>query len=307
MDSHLHNSNKLANSEPASAFARKHNQNPRQEQIHFPNDDQHLNLRGPAANGRDDGNYYQRGGEPEQNIFVNSAQKMDPTFAQNLVAAILDKHAPQSLNQTVKNSHMSSSGWARATTNRTIHKQGKGALRDAIAKDNMHNGQSNLSPTKSTQNFIEKNKQLCSSARNLKGNNEVSANKADIFIAASQRHKEIKTKDLQLDFGLDGIQTGKRNVGVVVGGVYGERNEQSYNIKPDEEDAYTQNQAHFDQSGIVFGSGNPSDRGMFEPALMKTSELQNSFAQGTDQFLQYYQSSVLGGKALTQQRFQTVG
>lgn len=65
---------------------------------------------------------------------------MDPTFAQNLVAAILDKHAPGSLNQTVKNSHMSSSGWARAQTNRTIHKQGKGALPDAIAKDNMRSG-----------------------------------------------------------------------------------------------------------------------------------------------------------------------
>ena len=39
MDSHLHNSNKLANSEPASAFARKYNQNPRQEEIHFSNDD----------------------------------------------------------------------------------------------------------------------------------------------------------------------------------------------------------------------------------------------------------------------------
>ena len=172
---------------------------------------------------------------------------MDPTFAQNLVAAILDKHAPVNLSQTVKNSHMSSSvGFGTgAKTNRTIHNQGTGNLKD-IARSTMRNGYNNQSPTKSSQNFIQRNKQLCSPARNLKGNNEVSASKADIFIAASQRHKEIKTKDLQLEFGLDGIQTGKRNVGVHVGGVYGERNEQSHNIRPDEEDVYIENQAHFD-------------------------------------------------------------
>ena len=49
---------------------------------------------------------------------------MDPTFAQNLVAAILDKHIPQNLNQTVKNSHMTSvsGGFSREPTNRTLHK-----------------------------------------------------------------------------------------------------------------------------------------------------------------------------------------
>ena len=195
---------------------------------------------------------------------------MDPTFAQNLVAAILDKHIPQNLNQTVKNSHMTSvsGGFSREPTNRTLHKQG-GDLRDIIAQNN---GYYNKSPTKSSKNFIAKNKQLCASARDLSGSITVSANKADQYVAASQRHKEVK-KDLQLDFGLGGIQTGKRNVGVVVGGVYGERNDQSYNIKPDEEDIYTHAQAHFDQSGIVYGSGFPSEAGVLQPAFMKTSEL----------------------------------
>ena len=46
---------------------------------------------------------------------------------------------------------------------------------------------------------------------------------------------------MQLELGLDRIQIGKRNVGVHVGGVYGERNEQSHNIRPDEEDVFIQN------------------------------------------------------------------
>ena len=127
---------------------------------------------------------------------------MDPTFAQNLVAAILDNHIPQNLNQTVKNSHMTSvsGGFSREPTNRTLHKQG-GDLRDIIAQNN---GYYNKSPTKSSKNFIAKNKQLCASARDLGGSITVSANKADQYVAASQRHKEVK-KDLQLDFGLGGI------------------------------------------------------------------------------------------------------
>ena len=102
---------------------------------------------------------------------------MDPTFAQNLVAAILDKHMPQNLNQTVKNSHMTSvsGGFSREATNRTLQKQG-GDLRDIIAQSN---GYYNKSPTKSSKNFIAKNKQLCASARDLKGSITVSANKAE--------------------------------------------------------------------------------------------------------------------------------
>ena len=102
---------------------------------------------------------------------------MDPTFAQNLVAAILDKHKSQNLNQTVKNSHMTSvtGGFSREPTNRTLHKQG-GDLRDIIAQNN---GYYNKSPTKSSKNFIAKNKQLCASARDLGGSITVSANKAD--------------------------------------------------------------------------------------------------------------------------------
>ena len=52
------------------------------------------------------------------------------------------------------------------------------------------------SPIKQSQrNFLKENKELCTSARNMKVD-QVSATKADMFIASTQRHKEIRQKDL---------------------------------------------------------------------------------------------------------------
>ena len=138
---------------------------------------------------------------------------------------------------------------SKAKLNRTKHAPNASqTLKDiARAMDSSRQGQStnrgfdeSQSPTKTAgANFIKKNKELASSARNLR---PASESKADMFIASTQRHKPVKQKDLQIELGgLEGIQTGKRNIGVVVNGVYGEKAtgpEASYNVKTDDEDLF---------------------------------------------------------------------